>query len=340
MFSQPVVFVVGAGASAEYGLPAGVAFKTQIAEAIGFTDASGAEKGDRQLYLLLSERFKDELRKYDQAGSELARLIPQFKSIDEALHWFSSRPEVVEIGKIAIVRQVLKAEKASSLYDLQKETSNSDQLTTNTWIPYFVTMAMSSVKRDEVNAAFRNVTLINFNYDRTVEHFLYVWLQMKFALSEAEARVAVSGLKIIRPYGKVGPLDWQDEQGVPFGFDIGQDLGRLLTLSNSVLTYTEQNLTTEVRAEISSAINTARMIVFLGFGFHQQNMSLLQGRSAERWRRVFATILMIRDENIPIMQEFIARIGCTPDNPPLLLSWYAHSLLRDLEPALVAASAM
>jgi hypothetical protein len=191
-----------------------------------------------------------------------------------------------------------------------------------------------------VKDAFRNVTLINFNYDRTVEHFLYVWLQVKFALSEAEAQAAVSGLKIIRPYGTVGPLDWQDREGVPFGSDVGQDLDKIIKLSKSVLTYTEQNLTNEVRSEISTSINKARMIVFLGFGFHHQNMSLLQGRSAEHWRKVFATTLMMREENIPVMQEFIARTGCTPNNPPLLLSWRAHMLLRDLEPALVAASAM
>jgi hypothetical protein len=128
MFSQPVVFVIGAGASAEYGLPAGADFKAQIADAIGFTDANGAQKGDRELYSRLAERFKDQIKKYDEAGSELARLIPQFKSIDEALHWFSSRPEVIEIGKIAIVRQVLKAERESSLHNLQKQASNSDHL--------------------------------------------------------------------------------------------------------------------------------------------------------------------------------------------------------------------
>jgi hypothetical protein len=225
---------------------------------------------------------------------------------------------------------------------LQKEASSSDHLKSNTWIPYFVTMATSSVKKDEVKDAFRNVTLVNFNYDRTVEHFLYVWFQMKFGLSEAEAKATVSGLKIIRPYGTVGPLDWQhgDGEGVAFGSDVGEDLVKLVKLSRSILTYTEQNLTNEVRSQISTSIYNARMIVFLGFGFHQQNMSLLQGRSAERWRRVFATTFMMRDENIPIMQEFIARTGCTPDNPPMLLSWYAHGFLRDLEPALVAASTM
>src|SRR6266852_1143797 len=156
MFSQPVVFVVGAGASAEYNMPVGSELKTKIASAVGFLDADGRPSGDRDLYKLLVDRFGSSIEKYVGAGNALAKVIPSFDSIDEALNWFSSRPEVIELGKVAIVREILKSERGSLLFSTLDQRKIPGNDFSGTWLPYLLSMGMGSQKMDQVETAFNN----------------------------------------------------------------------------------------------------------------------------------------------------------------------------------------
>ena len=108
----------------------------------------------------------------------------------------------------------------------------------------------------------------------------------------------------------------------------------------SIRTYTEQEITAQ-QAAIQPEMDQARMVVFLGFGFHEQNMRLLRARSAESWRRAYATVLRMDRDNYPTMRTAIARtVGCLEPNMPLLLDAYARRLLVDLRPSLMAAANM
>ena len=71
------------------------------------------------------------------------------------------------------------------------------------------------IKTEQATNLLRNVTIINFNYDRTIEHFLFNRLQTNLGLDREEAGQALGALtaNMIRPYGSVGPLPWQQDQG-------------------------------------------------------------------------------------------------------------------------------
>jgi hypothetical protein len=61
MFKQPICFILGAGASADYDLPAGAEMKTNIAGALNIKVAryeGDAETGDTELTEILRNRFK------------------------------------------------------------------------------------------------------------------------------------------------------------------------------------------------------------------------------------------------------------------------------------------
>jgi hypothetical protein len=64
----------------------------------------------------------------------------------------------------------LQAEQSSKLFaqnpEMIREVSYDD-----TWLPYFLSMLVSSLRREQATDLFRNVTIINFNYDRTIELF-------------------------------------------------------------------------------------------------------------------------------------------------------------------------
>lgn len=334
MFSQPIVFVIGAGVGEEYQMPLGADLKARVASAVNLSKPGT----DQELWAMLSARFQSGIRMYEDAGRDLAKTIESFPSIDEALEWFGSRSEVVELGKVSIIREILTAERTCPLDDRVK----------NAWLSHFLSMAISGWQSEKVERAFENVTMINFNYDRVIEHFLFSALQSKFGIEQARASRVVSGLRMIRPYGRVGALEWQeppdlqDKLVVPFGARLGPDHEVLFSLSKGVRTFTEQDLASKIMPEIRDALEKARTIVFLGFGFHSQNMRLLQVRTAESWRRWFATAMGMDTANHPIMRTAISRaVGCSlPEDQTVLLGWRAHKMLDDMRPSIMAASSM
>jgi hypothetical protein len=200
MFSQPTVFVVGAGASAEFGMPSGAVLKQRIGVALDFRPGpSGTIRGDNDLHALLSKRFTTNTRHYLNAAIELSRMIREFHfdSIDEVLHWFSSSPDTVEIGKTAIVREMLNAERNSTLFNVDDPRWIPDRDRSTTWLPQFLSMMVGSLKKEDIVRGLSNLTIVNFNYDRTVEHFLFSELQTKLGLEEAEAKDLIANLKMV-----------------------------------------------------------------------------------------------------------------------------------------------
>jgi hypothetical protein len=344
VFSQPVVFVIGAGASRELGLPTGTEMKHRIALSHNFNRGQdGLIIGNKDIFEMLGARFGQESAIRQQQATELATRITEFESIDEALHWFSAQPDLVAIGKAAIVWEILQAEQSSRLFNAQNPEmirEASEAKYEDTWLSYFLSMLISSLRREQATDLFRNVTIINFNYDRTIEHFLFNRLQINFGFDCKEAVKALSALNdnMIRPYGSVGPLPWQQEQaGVPYGFSLGRDHERLFGLAQNVRTYTEQNISQSLQSKIGNALQSARLVVFLGFGFHQQNMALLQAAgNHESWRRVIGTVHGIDSENWEFMKTTIAiATRCQGLSLIQLLDRPAHLLLSSMRQSLV-----
>jgi hypothetical protein len=342
MFSQPIVFVVGAGASAEYGMPTGAEMKHKIAQALNFTHVARGLTGDREFYEILIRKFGRD-SEMPAAATELATRIAEFDSIDEALHWLSARPGIVSLGKATIVREILQYERSSKLFNESNPALIRHGRYNEDWLPPFLTMVVGSLRKDQAKDAFQNITIINFNYDRTVEHFLYSRLQINLGLNDNETIDLISSLRMIRPYGSVGRLPWEKvlvEGGVavPFGAELKTDHEELFALSENVRTYTEQNLSVTHRSEITSAIDKSRLIVFLGFGFHQQNMAILQTRSpAVPWRRVLGTVLGIDAENYESQKVWIGNtVGCSQPTQVQLLARNAYHLLYSMKPTLMA----
>jgi hypothetical protein len=338
MFSQPIIFVVGAGASAEFGLPAGGEMKKRLAKSLNFNRGpSGTIIGDREMFDMLGIMFGQQSGDRQNDATELATRIGEFESIDEALHWFSGRPETVAIGKAAIVREILQSERGSILFNESNPEIIPSKSYDRTWLPHFLSMLVSSLRREQSKELFRNVTLINFNYDRTIEHYLYSRLQTNFGFEAAEAAETIGTLQMIRPYGSIGALPWQNGNKVPYGDHIRMDHKKMFLLAQNVRTYTEQNLSHDLRSAIQSVMNAARLIVFLGFGFHQQNMTLLQATSGADWRRALATVLGIDPENFETMKIRIARTLCCSGPVRIqLLPRHAHQILPSMRPTLMA----
>ena len=269
MFSKQTLFVVGAGASVEFGLPVGKTLATTIQGKMDirfqFPDKP-LGGGDFELFTQLTHRRRNEAQSFQQAALLIRNGIGLALSIDDFLDLHRANKYVNEYGKAAIVKSILEAEHASSLFfagPAERDLFNPEKCK-DTWIMKFFSMLSRGVPREERQNVFDHVSFITFNYDRCIEHFLENALQSLYAISNQEAVDLVKKLSIIHPYGKV--------EDVAFG-TTRTDYAELAA---SIKTYTERVHVAEVIDKIHEEVLRAETITFLGFGYHDQNMSLIE----------------------------------------------------------------
>jgi len=213
MFTQPVVIVVGAGASFDtYGLPLGSTLATRIAEDTNFFFEHYSHrptKGDADFFeRTIWAKFstdRDKLNLYTAASQRLSAAISSTVSIDDALHQLSEFPEAIEIGKMCIIRSILKAEGKSDLKNQSESGRPLPEAGKDGWIEQIFSMAITGFKLSEIERAFNKITFVNFNYDRCIEQYFY-WSLQRIGMSAAQSAETVRNLSIIRPYGGLGSL--------------------------------------------------------------------------------------------------------------------------------------
>jgi len=94
----------------------------------------------------------------------------------------------------------------------------------------------------------------------------------------------------------------------------------------NIQTYTEQQFSRTIKEDIESALVGARIVIFLGFGFHQQNMNILKSADRRGAKHAIATALNIDAENDENLRTWIQTdLTCT--NRPQLLRRSAKELL-------------
>ena len=115
MFKTQTVFVVGAGASSEFGLPLGSGLALNIVENLSIR-SKGAGYGnhfvDRRCEDLLRGKFKDDpvsLNGAWNAAILIRRGILHAQSIDAFIDMHADKPAVATVGKLQIALEILRA---------------------------------------------------------------------------------------------------------------------------------------------------------------------------------------------------------------------------------------
>ena len=338
MLRKPTVFIIGAGASREFNMPVGTGLRDLIAKDVRFRfDYPGQpSSGSGSLLDVLRKIAPGSVNEYTQAGNILAEAMPPFPSIDEALHYFSGNNRVVELGKLAIAHQIVEAEHSSHLpAENNLEAMGAFRPSAhNTWLFQLLSMVLAGTELKADRPIFENLTIINFNYDRIVEHFLYLALQRVGSRHQDAAADAVSRLKMLRPYGSIGRLRWQSaSDGISFG--VQSTLGTIAAAAN-IRTFTEQFDDAALKKQMTSELERAHAIFFVGFGYHQQNMRLL-GLPASVSRRipVMATKFQIHRANDEALKRGIASSMRTKLEAVELVDMTAVEFMEQLRPSIV-----
>lgn len=293
------VVVVGAGASCEFDFPSGVQLNGLIA------DQLKTSQDDWGNIYWVDRAVDGCFRSWD--GLTAKELFQSTKTIREGIHFHQSPDDylyamgenqaVVAAGKVGIAASILKAERSSWLSKLHDgDVDHASQTLISqkqAWPLQLIGLRSPGLRAGEIERAFANLAFVNFNYDRCLEHLLYHGLRRTHQLSPEDSAGIVSGIRIIHPYGRVGDLPWQTHKNaLPFG---GTYDGRLPEISDRIQTLTEARHTESELAEIKQIMSEARRVVFLGFGFHRQNMALLNPSrpSSQGWRAdIMATVYL------------------------------------------------
>ena len=306
MFKSKTLFIVGAGASQEIGLPTGTELKKAIAEKLDISytlgNPYGSVTGDPAIARAISEHAqRSNLNMYTILGDawKIRDAMPQAISIDNFIDAHSTSAGIVLCGKLAIAQAIIEAEKKSKLYSEPANGKNEQfdhaQIQESWYLPFFQLLT-ENVRREDAPDLFENVSFMCFNYDRCIEHYLYHAIHNYYSIQDVAQ--LMQSLKISHPYGVVGALPWQDRRThVSFGGLLRN--ADLIDVANEIRTFTEQvEANDPALALISQQVQEAETIVFLGFGYHALNMDLLSIEKTGSVRRVFGTAKGISDTDV------------------------------------------
>jgi hypothetical protein len=269
MIRQPTLFVLGAGASAEYDFPTGRSLLFRIVR--GLRGLEGRLRYDMTLCGFsdaLITRFANELDGSNQP------------SVDAFLELHTEDLDYAQLGKSAIAASLIADEATPAL---------TDRSTVKVY-EYIWHRASGTPDTYPGNA----LSFITFNYDRSLEQCLRNSLSSShpaFRDRGVDFARALSQFQIHHVYGSLGSLDPKNDSYLKYGgFDHPESPDRIREAAARIKLYHEASQSTAV-SPMRTQIADARTVCFLGFGFHPANLRLLQffGLAASPETKFFAS---------------------------------------------------
>jgi hypothetical protein len=243
MIRSPTVLILGAGASVPFGFPSGRKLRDEVCTAL-----YRAPRNDFRSILMDCGYNSQHI--YD-FGKDLH--LSMQPSVDAFLE---KRLEYVEVGKTAMACALIPCERP---YRLLQD-----------WYEYLFNQ-MGDTLED-----FRNsqLSVITFNYDRSLEHFLFVALKHSYGLSDEECCEQLKAVSIVHVYGTLGGRLYYEEESRPYDNEVTLDAVKRCASTIRVLH--EGTIDDPELAVAHKLLNAAGVICFLGFGYHRVNIERLR----------------------------------------------------------------
>lgn len=329
--------IVGAGASAELQFPTNAELLARIIQGYDFKrTASDTFTRDGQLLLRnvykLAERAGKPVEEVAVAAERLRNACRLGRSVDTVLEQYDHDPLVVACGKLAVTYFIGQAEARSSLREaprLEGELPLQGKVA-EYWLYQLGQMLTSGVPRSRIGQVLEQLTIVNFNYDRSVEHFLPYALVMAYGIDLKEAQgVIAEKLHVIHPHGAIGRLPWQrgDAPQAEWGAEQPWNIHAIAAQLKSL---NERSTEKAAVREIRVAVAAAKRLVFLGFGFQPQNVDLLFENTLSHNPEVLVSTYGMSAGNAATVAQMIRRLAGLESEDLLMMSPNkAWEVLRD-----------
>lgn len=246
MIKDSLVFVLGAGASIPYSFPSGVELRREICAAIA--DNNWIVTTLRDQLSIPPNEVKDFARAF---------LRSNITSIDSFL---TKRPEFTDLGKLAIAASLCVRESPQ----LMENETNEDHWYRALWNALIE--GCSSARDIGGNP----VKFVSFNYDRSLEYFLYQAAKNTFGVDDKTAFEAIAKLQIVHVYGELGKFSLLPSAGArQYAPDATTD--SLRAAANGIRVIPEARGGDKVFQHVRDMFAAAKQICFLGYGFDPLN---------------------------------------------------------------------
>ncbi|MEE4200021.1 hypothetical protein [Erythrobacter sp.] len=335
MIRTDTTLIVGAGANREIEMPDGPELLAKIASGFEFERLTSEIKS-RDLIALaaLFERVGPELSmSYDElvAGATAIREATLVSTnIDAILEQYGHDPAVQAAGKLAIVYYTLQAEAKSTLAVEPRAANELPLRGTENWLFQLGQLIVKGVPRAQAEECFEKLSIVCFNYDRAIEHYLPWVVQRAFGMSIEEARELVAGrLRIVHPYGVAGRLPWQgdEENGAEWG---AEDAENIVQLSKRIFTASQRAKSRQFQSYLRAEMSRGRRLAFIGFGFDPMNVAMLFDELEHDDPDMLVSLVGIGETQQKAILRLIHRLtGITDDGLITLEEMKAFELLRD-----------
>jgi len=311
MVKTRTVFILGAGASCPYGYPSGRELRQQICS---------YHVADCESYLNANSRITplipQELRRAGDFANKFRK--SSTKSIDLFL---ARNPEFTTYGKRAILFRIFAAEKQSRF---REETKYKDQ----DWYSWlFEQLTQTLVRKEDYSRFGENcISFVTFNYDRSLEFFLYESLINSFnGVAPGKIVEQLDKIRIIHVFGQAAPLRWQGQDHVmEYAEDTTNTNVEIFCDNLRIIYEKSENLELDEAQEV---ISKASRVFFLGFGYAQENLDAL-GIPAilNAAQHVYGTALALTKREINRVKSVLKlTAGSGPEGGPVNL------LIEDLD---------
>ena len=235
MIQKNTVIILGAGASKPYNFPLGVELRDEIIK-IGANDRG------------LEATFFSQITGFDSGylykfTTDLSK--SGYSSVDAFLE---NRPEWIEIGKHTIAHKLFFYEKNAKLFPPEQPKDH-----------WYETLWHNMMAPTWEEFKLNKLQIITFNYDRSLEHYLSTILSNNYNISKEEI---IPSLPIIHVHGDLGSYK-------NYGNHSFENIK--FAVSSIKIVHESNNSTKEFKLA-DKIIENAKSILFIGFGYHIQNL--------------------------------------------------------------------
>ncbi len=309
MIERNTVFILGAGAGKDVGMPLGDDLKQQVAELLDFGFGTTAEEAvvdrndivyerrvfDSAVHRVLVENRQDSNRhrQCDEAMKAIVKHMPAALSIDNFIHNYAGNEFIRVCAKLGIAICIMRGERKSALrkHFGDKPDAKSTAKVGTSWHNVLWRILSTGHQLSNIGNTFENTAFINFNYDRCLEFYLHNRLDgLSFGSDSKTIRPDLP--PILHPYGTVGEAA-SDLKSIDQSFGAQLLADGLISAAERIQTFTEDSeVTNDVKA-MRHLIHRAETVILLGFGFHQQNLDLISPNMKCNASQIFATTLKV-----------------------------------------------
>jgi hypothetical protein len=183
--------------------------------------------------------------------------------------FLENRKEFEEIGKLAIAATLIPCEK----YEAFQPTDRPR------WYETLFHFMVEGGRFED-----NHLSVITFNYDRSLEAFLFQSLKNLYGLDDETAEEQLRKIPIIHLYGSLGDrLTWE---GPARGYGPELKENWVTEAAKGIKIVHEVKPTGGDFENALKLLKSAVEVIFLGFGFHPINVQRLRLKEAAQWQKI------------------------------------------------------